>query len=183
MTEKQLEITTATNIDIPILKTLAEEYWRNIEEKYRPEDEKKITLGNLTPTLEYGYTYYQPGYTITGNDMIFIARLGDKVVGFTSLATDTLKKELTVYDFMIRQEFQAKGFGTELMQFVMGKAKALELDQIVLWVDDVNIAAKKLYQKFGFEFQNIEMLDWNDDKGETVLKTRSEEWRVSFTSG
>jgi hypothetical protein len=37
MRQKQLEITTATNLDIPILKTLVEEYWRDIEEKYRPE--------------------------------------------------------------------------------------------------------------------------------------------------
>jgi RimJ/RimL family protein N-acetyltransferase len=114
--------------------------------------------------------------------MIFIARLGDKVVGFTSLAIDNEKKEMIVYDFMIRQEFQAKGHGTELMQFVMNKAKLSELDQIVLWVDDVNIAAKKLYGKFGFKFQKIDLLDWNNEKSEVVLQTKSEELRVSFTS-
>ena len=178
MIETKLKIINEKNSDIPILKTLVEEYWRDIEVKYRSGDEKKITLGNLKSTIEHGYAYYQPGYSVGEGDLTFLAYSGGVVAGFISLGIDNEKKELIIYDFMVRQEFQGKGFGIELMEFVLNKAKELRLDQIRLWVDDVNTAAKKLYQKFGFEFKNFELLDWNNAEGKVVLQTRSECWRM-----
>ena len=178
MNETKLKIIKAENSDIPILKTLVDEDWRDIEVKYRSGDEKKITLGNLKSTIEHGYAYYQPGYSVGEGDLTFLAYSGDDVVRFVSSRIDNEKKELMIYDFMIRQEFQGKGFGTELMEFVLNKAKELKLDQIRLWLDDVNTVAKKLYQKFGFVFKNIELLDWNNAEGKVVLQTRSECWRM-----
>ena len=181
MAETELKIIKAESSNIPILKILVEEYWRDIEVKYRPENERKITLGNLKSTLEYGYPYYQPGYSLDQSDMVFLAYLRDQVIGFVSFCIHREKNQLIIYDFMIRQEYQGKGFGAGLMEFVINKSKDLKLDQIELWVDDVNIAAKKLYQKFGFKFQNIEFLDWSDDEGNLVLQTKSERWRFEIS--
>jgi ribosomal protein S18 acetylase RimI-like enzyme len=169
-----MQITQANTNDSLIVRKFIKEYWQTIEENYRPSDSQAITLNNLDYTLNYGYHYFQKDSQITELDNIFLAIIDSQAVGLISFGYE--KDELFIYDLMIQKNYLGKGLGSKLLEYAISQATNERLSRVGLWVDDVNIRAKKLYQKFNFQFQNFTKLDWYDENEEVILQTTSEYW-------
>lgn len=65
----------------------------------------------------------------------------EKPIGIVSV-TDSLIEDLYIFPNM-----QNKGYGTELLQFAIGKCK----DTPTLWILENNVHAERLYRKMGFK--------------------------------
>jgi RimJ/RimL family protein N-acetyltransferase len=62
-----------------------------------------------------------------------------------------------VYDFLIYEPYQRRGYGTQAMLALEAKVKDLNIDKIALHVFAHNRVAQALYEKTGFEITGIDM--------------------------
>jgi len=73
------------------------------------------------------------------------------------LASPYRKEEGYIYDFIIYEEFQGKGYGKMNMMEVEKKAKDLGMNRIELHVFGHNKIARLLYENIGYGLTNIIM--------------------------
>jgi putative acetyltransferase len=78
-----------------------------------------------------------------------VAKLDDKVVGFSSLSTDGY------LDFMfVHKDFQGKGIAKALLTDIENKATLQQNDLIY---SDVSITAKGFFEKYGFKVEKQQL--------------------------
>jgi mycothiol synthase len=92
------------------------------------------------------------------NQTVFLALLKNQPVGFVAAGIDEgLNKEKNVkygwiLDIGVLKPQRRKGIGTSLMQHAMHLLRATEMEDALLYVDDMNPThAKKLYENMGFQ--------------------------------
>ncbi|WP_088043655.1 N-acetyltransferase [Bacillus sp. EAC] len=73
------------------------------------------------------------------------------------LVSPSRKEDGYIYDFIIFDEFQGKGYGKKTMIEIDKKAKELGMNRIELHVFGHNKIARLLYEKIGYEITNIIM--------------------------
>ena len=89
------------------------------------------------------------------SDGFFVAKVGDKIVGFIVCDKDWFSKYEgrivgAIHEFVVDKKFQGKGIGRKLLITCLdflGKYN----DTIELWVGEKNYGAMNLYEKFGFK--------------------------------
>ena len=77
-----------------------------------------------------------------------VAKSGEEVVGYTCLWH--LEDELEVANFAVSPAHRGKGIGEKIMKRIFQEAKGKGCKSIILSVRESNLAAIKLYTKFGF---------------------------------
>jgi ribosomal-protein-alanine N-acetyltransferase len=77
-----------------------------------------------------------------------VVKLGEEVVGYTCLWH--LDDELEVANFAVSPACRRKGIGEEIMKRILWEAKERGCKSVILSVRESNLAAIKLYTKFGF---------------------------------
>lgn len=77
-----------------------------------------------------------------------ISDLSNKYFAYGHLDKDGDKVWLGI---AVAEEMRGKGLGRMMMEFLVGRAKELELECIQLSVDKINTAAIQLYLSFGFQ--------------------------------
>lgn len=92
------------------------------------------------------------------NQTVFFALVQNQPVGFVAVGIDEgLNKEKNVrygwvLDIGVLKPHRQKGIGTSLMLHAMRLLKTLEMEDVLLYVDDLNPTnAKKLYEELGFQ--------------------------------
>ncbi|CAB50612.1 GNAT family N-acetyltransferase [Pyrococcus abyssi] len=88
-------------------------------------------------------------------DGFFVAKVGDRIVGFIVCDRDWYSRYEgkivgAIHEFVVDKGWQGKGIGKKLL------TKCLEFlgkynDTIELWVGEKNFGAMRLYEKFGFK--------------------------------
>ena len=117
-------------------------------------------LGLLTELFEYNdpsEMIAQVGREITAGDVdIFVMFDGERPVGELHAAYRS-EDERAVYGrraylfaFRIHGEYQGRGLGKELMQYVIGKLTERGYLEFTVGVEDDNDKAKHIYESFGF---------------------------------
>lgn len=93
-----------------------------------------------------------------GNRLVFVYVVNGKFVGEGDLVFDKNDPDYTVDGkriylsrLIVKKEYRNKGIGTEIMKFLINKAREMNYSEISLGVDCINGAAIHLYEKFGFE--------------------------------
>ena len=93
-------------------------------------------------------------------DWVFGAFVANELVGVVGLAREPRAKNRhkgAVFGMYVAPEHGGRGVGTELMRCVIGAARSQSgLEQLVLTVTETNVAARELYEKFGFRSFGIE---------------------------
>lgn len=99
----------------------------------------------------------------------FTAVLDDEIIGTVELGfINYKKKECKICRFLIGEKFRNKGYGTEILNFLINYAfNELNMNKVLLNVLSKNISAKKCYEKVGFTV--IEEKSTNQN-GLSVLK-------------
>ena len=129
--------------------------------------EEKVKAGNWekeeAPRLaEEEFVALLPNGIDTKDNYLYsiIEEKSNQKVGFIWIASNaphTLKTDLFIYDFEIFESFRRKGYAMSTLQLLEDKARELGKNRISLQVFGQNQAARKLYQKSGFEETNVMM--------------------------
>ncbi|MFA5839501.1 MAG: ribosomal protein S18-alanine N-acetyltransferase [Candidatus Margulisiibacteriota bacterium] len=73
-----------------------------------------------------------------------VAKEGDQIIGY--IGTEKILDEIHVINMAVHPDFRRKGIGNMLLEKVLKKP-----DTVYLEVRETNIAAQKLYEKYGFK--------------------------------
>ena len=107
---------------------------------------------------------------VSGNRLVFIYKINGQFAGEGALVLDTGDPDYTVKDkrvylsrLIVRKECRNNGIGSEIIAFLIAKAKEMGFEEITVGVDKDNSAAMHLYEKYGFT--NV-LFDGADENGE-----------------
>lgn len=113
----------------------------------------------------------------SGNRMVFIYKINGEFIGEGALVFDTGDPDYTiphkrvyVSRMIVKKEYRGRGIGSDILDFLIAKAKEMGFSEMAIGVDKDNIAALNLYKKFGFT--NV-LFDGADEDGEyfKLMKT------------
>ena len=111
-------------------------------------------------------------------DWVFGAFVGGVLAGVVGLAREARSKnrhKASVFGMYVAPDHARHGIGAGLMRHAIEVARSVPgLEQLVLTVTDTNVAARKLYEKFGFrsfgvEPRAIRVHDVDYDKNHMIL--------------
>lgn len=106
----------------------------------------------------------------SGNRHVFVYKINDEFIGEGALVFDTGDSDYTILNqrvyvsrMIVKKEYRNRGIGSEILAFLIEKAKELGFSEMTIGVDKDNVNALKLYRKFGFDEV---LFDGSDDDGE-----------------
>ncbi len=106
----------------------------------------------------------------TGNRLVFIYKINGKFIGEGALVLDTgvpnytiLHRRVYVSRMIVKKEYRNRGIGSEILTFLISKAKEMGFSEMTIGVDKDNTNALHLYKKFGF---TEVLFDGTDENGE-----------------
>ncbi len=111
---------------------------------------------------EYAYTHpedvksYLNWLWNRDHEGFFVAKVGDKIVGFVAgdanwFSKREKKRVGAIHEIVVLPEYQEQGIGKALMEKVLNYFKEKGLDAVELWVGDENRKAYEFYRRFGFQ--------------------------------
>lgn len=106
----------------------------------------------------------------SGNRLVFIYKINGEFIGEGALVFDTGDPDYTIPDkrvyvsrMIVKKEYRNRGIGSEILTFLIEKAKEMGFDEMTIGVDKDNVNALHLYKKFGF---TEVLFDGADENGE-----------------
>ena len=134
MNEKVVHIIQAT-----------EKHLKDIAEIFRVESAKIPYLQRWTSR-----TAFEKIKNSLKKDMVHVAIIEGKVVGFIVSKLDHKKKEAYVDELWIKKEHQGKGIGRKIMDFAEKEYEKLGMELIMLMANE-KARAVKFYKKLNFK--------------------------------
>lgn len=105
-----------------------------------------------------------------GNRLVFVYKINGEFIGEGALVFDTgdhdytiPRKRVYVSRMIVKKEYRNRGIGSEILEFLIRKAKEMGFFEITIGVDKDNTNALHLYRKYGF---TKVLFDGADEKGE-----------------
>ena len=105
-----------------------------------------------------------------GNRLVFIYKINGEFVGEGALVIDTGDPDYTLPDkrvyvsrMIVKKEYRNRGIGSEILEFLIKKAKEMGFSEMTIGVDKDNENALHLYRKYGF---TEVLFDGEDEDGE-----------------
>ncbi len=93
----------------------------------------------------------------SGNRLVFIYKINGEFIGEGALVLDADDPDYTVEGsrvyvsrMIVKKEYRNKGIGSEILAFLIDKAKEMGYSEMTIGVDKDNVNALHLYRKFGF---------------------------------
>ena len=106
----------------------------------------------------------------SGNRLVFIYKINGEFIGEGALVLDTgdpdytiLGKRIYVSRMIVKKEYRNRGIGSEILAFLIDKAKEMGFEEMTIGVDKDNVNALRLYKKYGF---TEVLFDGADENGE-----------------
>jgi ribosomal-protein-alanine N-acetyltransferase len=94
------------------------------------------------------------------NSCFLVVRYGDIIIGYVGFWM--VEDEAHIVTIAVRKDFQRRGIGGILMASALNLAVEMGADKATLEVRFTNLAAQKLYYKFGFEIVAIRRRFYSD---------------------
>ena len=105
-----------------------------------------------------------------GNRLVFIYKINDEFIGEGALVLETGDSDYTIPNqrvyvsrMIVKKEYRNRGIGSEILTFLIEKAKEMGFSEMTIGVDKDNENALHLYRKFGF---TEVLFDGADEDGE-----------------
>ena len=105
-----------------------------------------------------------------GNRLVFVYKINGEFIGEGALVIDTGDPDYTVPDkrvyvsrMIVKKEYRNRGIGSEILEFLIRKAKEMGFSEMTIGVDKDNENALHLYRKYGF---TEVLFDGEDEDGE-----------------
>ncbi len=137
-----LSIRLATEIDIPIIRSLAETIWR----EYYPE---VLSGEQIEYMLVKMYAHDRLIQELRQGKVYALASWGNRNVGYLSYHQEGPER-VKLSKLYLLKDFRGQGFGKQMLQHVMDAASAYAASEVSLCVNKKNAQAIATYEKFGF---------------------------------
>lgn len=98
-----------------------------------------------------------------------VARYGDRIVGFAG--TWMMVDEAHVTTFATRASWRRQGVGERLLIALLDLAIARGANEATLEVRPTNVAARRLYEKFGFKVVGVRPRYYTDNNEDALIMT------------
>ncbi len=106
----------------------------------------------------------------SGNRLVFIYKIYGEFIGEGALVLDTADLDCTipgkrvyVSRMIVKKEYRNRGIGSEILEFLIRKAKSMGFSEMTIGVDKDNLNALHLYKEYGF---TEVLFDGRDENGE-----------------
>ncbi len=106
----------------------------------------------------------------SGNRLVFIYKINGEFIGEGALVFNIDDPDYTipgkrvyVSRMIVKKEYRNRGIGSEMLAFLIRKAKEMGFEEMTIGVDKDNTTAMHLYRKFGF---TEVLFDGADESGE-----------------
>ncbi len=106
----------------------------------------------------------------TGNRLVFIYKINGEFIGEGALVLSTADPDYTIPEkrvyvsrMIVKKTYRNRGIGSEILEFLIRKAKNMGFSEMTIGVDKDNINALHLYRKYGF---TEVLFDGTDKDGE-----------------
>lgn len=93
----------------------------------------------------------------SGNRLVFVYKINGEFIGEGALVIDAGDPDYTlpgrriyVSRMIVKKEYRNRGIGSEILTFLIEKAKEMDYSEMTIGVDKDNTNAIHLYRKFGF---------------------------------
>lgn len=147
-----VEFKKATEIDIPIIRKLAEKSWNSAYSEILSRDQIEYMLGEMYSEKEISSQIQNPNYHY------YIILNKGKEAGFIGFEfhyeTDTTK----LHRIYLLEDFKGKGLGKKGLQFLKEKVLESSDTRIILNVNKDN-PARQVYESQGFKVFHEEVFD------------------------
>jgi len=94
---------------------------------------------------------------------VFVARLGNREVGWIELGYDKWNNRMRVWEFLVTEGFRKRGIGTLLMDHAVRIAHEKGARMLVLETQTNNSFAIDFYLNFGFELIGFDKAAYSND--------------------
>lgn len=108
----------------------------------------------------------------SGNRLVFIYKINGEFIGEGALVLDAGDSDYTIPHkriyasrMIVKKEYRNRGIGSEILGFLINKAKEMGFSEITIGVDKNNETALHLYRKYGF---TEVLFDGADEQGEYI---------------
>ena len=102
----------------------------------------------------------------SNNSKYIVAKIDNEVVGFAGIKI--IMDEADIMNIVTKKTFRNKGIGTLLLKNLISISHELQLSSISLEVNEKNLPAIHLYEKFGFENLGIRK-NYYQDKNAIIM--------------
>lgn len=138
-------------------KKVATSLWSGIEIKEADEEDLSKVIAWFIPGRA------KPAVSRNPNTTNFVAKKGDRVIGFVQLLRHPERNHLFsgywLFSLRVRIPYRGIGIGEELSQKVIERAREEGAEELSLLVRKHNRRAIKLFSKLGFEMKVIPTLE------------------------
>lgn len=100
----------------------------------------------------------------------FIARDDDKIIGYAGFWEVCGAGDIT--NVAVDPDYRRKHIGSRLIEEMIKKAKAMNLELLTLEVRRSNAAAQGLYEKYGFEVLGERKAYYSDNREDALIMTK-----------
>ncbi len=131
------------------------EYASIVLEPLKPEDYHKCSnIWNMKtqPLTDKWFAEIK-----SGNRLVFIYKINGKFIGEGALVLDENDPDYTIPNrrvyvsrMIVKKEYRGRGIGSEILEFLVRKAKEMGFSEMTIGVDKDNVNALHLYRKYGF---------------------------------
>ncbi|KPL15122.1 MAG: hypothetical protein AMS23_01225 [Bacteroides sp. SM1_62] len=137
---------TIRKMEMADLDAVNEIYNQAVRSKYQTAETEETSL-------EYRQRWYQEH--LSGNYPVFVIEEGGEVTGWISLSEYRKGRGALRYtsevSFYIRNDRQGQGIGTQLLAFVITKAREIKIKTLIAILLEPNTASIRLLEKFNFQ--------------------------------
>lgn len=144
------------------------EFVNTVIEPLKPEDYHKCSNIWNMKTQPLAETWRAE--IASGNRLVFIYKINGEFIGEGALVLDTGDPDYTVSGkrvyvsrMIVKKDYRNRGIGSEILRFLIDKAKTMGYSEMTIGVDKDNTNALHLYRKFGF---TEVLFDGADENGE-----------------
>lgn len=112
---------------------------------------------------------------LSENKKYIVAKLNNQIIGFAGVLLGL--DEAEIMNIVTKKEMRKKGVGTLLLEKIIQIARDQKLEKIFLEVNENNIQAIKLYEKFGFEKISIRK-NYYHGKDDAIIMSKKVERKI-----
>ena len=107
----------------------------------------------------------------SNNSYFFVAKnISGEIVGFAGIKI--ILDEADIMNIVIKKDFRNNGIGSLLLDYLISYSKSINLKTITLEVNEINIPAIKLYEKFDFEKLGIRKKYYNGEIDAIIMSKK-----------
>ena len=138
---------------------------------------EKMTLADLNSIQNILFTEFDNFWTYStfmqelkcDNSYFIIAKNeSNEILGFAGLKV--IIDEADIMNIVVKKNFRNNGIGSILLENLISHAKSLNLKTVTLEVNEHNLSAIRLYDKFNFDHIGIRKKYYNGESDAIIMK-------------